>query len=89
MIHDESQRTHSPLTLGQANTAAAILVAAITQATAAPGGALRVPGLGTFERRERAARTARNPQTGAALEIPAHSVLAFRPAGCQRREGGA
>ena len=34
-------------------------------------------GFGTFKKRLRAARTGRNPQTGAALQIPAKSAPAF------------
>ena len=34
-------------------------------------------GFGTFEARKRAARTGRNPQTGAALKIAAKTVPAF------------
>ena len=34
-------------------------------------------GFGTFERRKRAARVGRNPQTGAELKIPAKTVPAF------------
>ena len=36
-------------------------------------------GFGTFERRDRAARTGRNPQTNEIVNIPASSVPAFRP----------
>ena len=36
-------------------------------------------GFGTFLVRERAARSGRNPQTGAALEISAAKVPAFKP----------
>lgn len=37
--------------------------------------AVTVAGFGTFERRHRAARTGRNPQTGESIQIPAgHSV---------------
>ena len=36
-------------------------------------------GFGTFEVRKRAARTGRNPQTGAAIKIKAKKVLAFKP----------
>lgn len=36
-------------------------------------------GFGTFEVRTRAARSGRNPQTGAAIKIPAGKVPAFRP----------
>lgn len=36
-------------------------------------------GFGTFEVRERAARTGRNPQTGATIEIKASKAPAFKP----------
>ena len=36
-------------------------------------------GFGTFDRRERAARTGRNPQTGAAIELAASVAPTFRP----------
>jgi DNA-binding protein HU-beta len=36
-------------------------------------------GFGTFTVRERAARTGRNPQTGAAIQINAAKVPAFKP----------
>ena len=37
-----------------------------------------LPGFGTFEVRERAARTGRNPQTGETIEIAASDSLAFK-----------
>lgn len=36
-------------------------------------------GFGTFEKRSRAARTGRNPQTGKPIEIPASMTPAFKP----------
>ena len=39
----------------------------------------RVPGLGKFEQKHRAARIGRNPQTGESVPIPARDVLSFRP----------
>lgn len=36
-------------------------------------------GFGTFEVRARGARTAKNPRTGEAIQIPAGNVPAFRP----------
>ncbi|CAB4714412.1 MAG: integration host factor subunit alpha [Actinobacteria bacterium] len=45
-----------------------------------------LPGFGTFETRERAARTGRNPQTGAALEIAASTSPAFKPATALKRQ---
>ena len=42
-------------------------------------GKVQHPGFGTFEVRERAARTGRNPHTGEAIEIAAAKVPAFKP----------
>jgi DNA-binding protein HU-beta len=36
-------------------------------------------GFGTFSVSERSARTGRNPQTGKAIEIPAKTVVKFKP----------
>jgi DNA-binding protein HU-beta len=43
------------------------------------GGSLTLPGFGTFEVRDRAARTGRNPKTGEELKIAASRVAAFKP----------
>lgn len=40
---------------------------------------VQLVGFGTFEMKTRAARTGRNPQTGAAMKIAASSTLAFKP----------
>lgn len=40
---------------------------------------VQLVGFGTFETRERAARTGKNPQTGEALNIPASTAPAFKP----------
>lgn len=42
------------------------------------GDKVQIIGFGTFEVRERAARTGRNPQTGAELQIPARKVPSFK-----------
>ena len=39
-----------------------------------------IAGFGKFETRHRAARTGRNPATGATLQIPAKTVAAFKAA---------
>ena len=39
---------------------------------------VQLVGFGTFETRERAERTGRNPQTGAEMKIPASVVPAFK-----------
>lgn len=44
------------------------------------GDAVRLPGLGSFNISERAARTGRNPQTGATLQIAASKGVRFSPA---------
>lgn len=36
-------------------------------------------GFGSFEVRDRVARTGRNPQTGEEIEIPARKIPAFKP----------
>ncbi len=45
----------------------------------AKGDKLSLIGFGTFEVRDRAARTGRNPQTGKDIQIPASKVPAFKP----------
>jgi len=40
---------------------------------------IQLIGFGTFEVRDRAARTGRNPQTGEEMTIPASKVPAFKP----------
>ncbi|MGX2962012.1 HU family DNA-binding protein (plasmid) [Peribacillus sp. JNUCC 23] len=40
---------------------------------------LQLIGFGTFEVRDRAARTGRNPQTGEEIQIAASKVPAFKP----------
>ncbi len=47
------------------------------QKSVAKGQKVTLVGFGTFERRKRAARVGRNPQTGAELKIPAKTVPAF------------
>jgi DNA-binding protein HU-beta len=47
-------------------------------AAVAGGDKVTIPGFGTFEPRERAARTGRNPQTGAEIEIAASTVPGFK-----------
>lgn len=54
------------------------------------GESVTLTGFGVFEGRARAARTARNPRTGAAVAVPATTVPAFRPgAGFRAAVGGA
>lgn len=48
------------------------------QGEIASGNKVTLPGFGTWERRERSARTARNPQTGEPIQIAASKVPAFK-----------
>lgn len=48
--------------------------------TVVAGDTVRVTGFGSFEVKEREARTGRNPQTGETLEIPASKTVKFKPA---------
>lgn len=42
------------------------------------GDQVSVPGFGIFQRKERAARQGRNPQTGETINIPAAKVPSFK-----------
>lgn len=48
------------------------------QAQVKKGERVSLPGFGTFERRARSARTARNPRTGEEIKVPATKVPAFK-----------
>jgi len=48
------------------------------QATLQAGDKVQLVGFGTFETRERGARTGRNPRSGATIQIPASKVPAFK-----------
>jgi nucleoid DNA-binding protein len=45
----------------------------------ASGERVTIPGFGTFDRRLRAPRTARNPRTNTRVMVPATPVVVFRP----------
>jgi DNA-binding protein HU-beta len=58
-----------------------VIDAALTniQKSVKKGEKVSLPGFGTFERRQRSARTARNPQTGESIKVKASKVPAFKP----------
>ena len=60
-----------------AEKAVGAVVDTITAALA-DGDKVQLVGFGTFEVRERAARTGKNPRTGAAIKIAASKVPAFK-----------
>lgn len=45
------------------------------------GNEVTIRNFGRFYTKQRAARTARNPKTGAAVQVPAKSVIKFAPRG--------
>ena len=56
--------------------------------TVRSGDSVSLTGFGVFEGRARAARTARNPRTGEAVDVPATTVPAFRPGAAFRSAVG-
>ena len=50
----------------------------VIEKTVAKGKKVTLVGFGTFEARKRAARTGRNPQTGAEMTIPASKAPKFK-----------
>ncbi len=67
----------SGLTKKDADKALTAVIDGITDALKA-GDKVQLVGFGTFEIRERAARTGRNPLTKAEITIPASKVPAFK-----------
>lgn len=65
------------LTKVDAEKAVKASIDAITEALV-KGEKVQLIGFGTFEVREKAASEARNPQTGAAIKVPAHKAPAFK-----------
>lgn len=61
----------------QANSALDSFVEAVTK-TLKGGGKVTLVGFGTFSVTKRAARTGRNPQTGATIKIKAKKVAKFK-----------
>jgi len=50
------------------------------RSTVKAGNPFTLPGVGIFKAKQTAARTARNPATGATINVPARTKLAFKPA---------
>ncbi len=66
---------------GEAKSHAAAAVEAtldVIQSALAKGDAVAITGFGSFTAKKRAARTGRNPQTGATLQIKATTVPVFK-----------
>lgn len=67
----------SGITKKDAETVLSATIASITEALK-KGDKVQLVGFGTFEIRERAARTGRNPATGAEIKIAAAKTPAFK-----------
>ena len=69
--------------LGETQTKVDAIVRAYEEAviaSLAKGGEVRLAGFGSFKVSKRAARTARNPQTGDPIKVAARTVARFQPA---------
>lgn len=75
----ENVAREAGLTQKDATAAVGAALEAIVAAVAA-GERVQLPGFGTFESRERSARTGRNPRTGEEISIAASVAPAFKPA---------
>lgn len=75
----ETVARESGLSAADADRAISAVLEAVV-ASVAKGEKVSLAGFGTFEARERAARTGRNPQTGQEIAIAASTAPAFKPA---------
>ena len=74
----EAIADNAEMTKADAGRAVDAMIAAVTKALK-KGDTVTLVGFGTFSVRKRAARTGRNPRTGAAIKIKAAKVPKFRP----------
>ena len=72
----EKLAEHANLSKQQANAALESLAELVVRSVKS-GDPVKLPGLGTFRKRETKARVGRNPQTGAEIQIPAKTKAAF------------
>ena len=70
--------TKADISKQKASAALEAFTQSVTEALA-NGDSVTLTGFGVFSVGERAARTGRNPQTGAAVDIPARKVPGFKP----------
>ena len=67
-------------------TAALDMVIETIMSEVAAGNTISLAGFGTFKTKLRDARTARNPQTGETIEVPAKYALTFKPTSTLKAE---
>ncbi len=86
LIDDVAQRTG--MTKAEAKKAVQAVVDVLGEQLGS-GARIQISGLGTFEVRERAERTATNPRTKEKIQVPASKAVGFRAASALRgRVGG-
>lgn len=73
----EAVAQHADLSKASASRAVDAMVDAVTSALK-ENDSVSLVGFGTFSVRERAARSGRNPRTGATINIPATKVPSFK-----------
>lgn len=81
MIKDEQVRIvaeHAGITSKQARDAIDAVVALVVAGLVAEGRVI-LHGLGSFEKRRRSSRRVRNPATGVMMDVPAKTVVTFKP----------
>jgi len=69
---------HSDISKAAASRALGAVVSGV-RASLKKGNSVTIVGFGTFTVRRRAARTGRNPRTGASIKIKATKIPKFRP----------
>ena len=81
LIDDVAQRTG--MTKAEAKKAVQAVVDVLGEQLGS-GARIQISGLGTFEVRERAERTATNPRTKEKIQVPASKAVGFRAASALR-----
>ncbi|MGC1302750.1 MAG: HU family DNA-binding protein [Caulobacteraceae bacterium] len=78
-IADSLAETHPELSKAKAKDLVGAVLTQIAEA-AARGEEVSLPGFGKFKVQDKPARQARNPATGATIEVAASKKLVFQPA---------
>ena len=74
----EAAADSAGMSKGDVGKALDAIIDTITDSVAR-GDKVAISGFGNFERRERGARTGRNPQTGESIQVAASKAPAFKP----------
>lgn len=74
----EKLATKSELSKVEVSSLLDALVEVATEDVLNAGDSITIPGLGTFKQKNKPARTGRNPQSGAAIQIGAKTSIVFK-----------